>query len=60
MIIIHTENGCFSYNRYFASNQHVIKINKMLSNIPKELINNDSRDCPICFKETDGLRMTYH
>lgn len=32
----------------------------MLSNIPNELINNDSRDCPICYEETDGLKMTYH
>ena len=22
--------------------------------------NNDSLDCPICFNETNGLKMTYH
>lgn len=22
--------------------------------------NNDSRDCPVCFNETNGLKMNYH
>ena len=32
----------------------------MLSNIPSNLINDESRDCPICFNETNGLKMTFH
>ena len=26
----------------------------------KTLQNNESRECPICFNETNGLKMDYH
>jgi|LauGreSBDMM110SN_4_FD.fasta_scaffold442162_1 hypothetical protein len=32
----------------------------MLTNIHSIITDNESKDCPICFNETNGLKMTFH
>ena len=32
----------------------------LLSNVPKCFINQESLDCPICYKQTDGIKLTFH